>query len=110
MLEDKLQLLPSVPKARIRAVEKAINKQIIHDDRASKGATYTRYSDENRAKVGGYAVIHGVTTAMRHFENTKEFPNLKESTVCSWKDEYNESWKRSPCKPVVKLVPTKLRG
>ena len=66
-LEDKLQLPPSVPKARIRAVEKEINKRIVHNDRASKRATYGRYSDEDKAKVRGYAAIHGVTTAMRHF-------------------------------------------
>ena len=77
-----------MPKARIRTEEKEINKQIVHDDRVSKRAAYSRYSDEDRAKVGGYAAIHGVTTAMRHFEDTKEFPNLKaESTVRGWKDE-----------------------
>ena len=46
------------------------------------------------------------TIAMRHFEGTTEFPNLKESTVCGWKDEYNKIRKKSPCQPVVKL-PTK---
>ena len=104
MLEDKLQkLLPSVPKARIRAVKKEINKRIIHDDWVSKRTTY---GDKDRAKVGDYVAIHGVTTTMRHFEDTKEFPNLKESTVCGWKDEYNVLRKRSP---VVKL-PTKRQG
>ena len=36
---------------------------------------------------------------MRHFEGTKEFPNLKESTICGWKDECNKTKKRGPCQP-----------
>ena len=75
-------------------------------NQASKRGTYGRYSYEDRAQVRCYAAIHGVTSAMRHFEGTIEFPNLKESTVHDWKDEYNKTKKRGHCQPVVRL-PTK---
>ena len=47
-----------------------LNKQVDRDDQASKRGTYGRYSDEGRAQVGCYAAIHGVTSAMKHFEGT----------------------------------------
>ena len=43
---------------------------------------HTADIDEDKTQVGCYAAIYGVTIAMRHFEGTTEFPNLKESTIC----------------------------
>ena len=37
-------------------------------------------------KIGKYAAENGTTNAIRHF--SKEFPNLKESTIRGWRSAY----------------------
>jgi len=49
-----------------------------------KRGHYDFLSDENKAKVAKYALQHGVTSSLQHFKRTKEFPNLKESTLRGW--------------------------
>ena len=47
------------------------------------------YTVDSLMKKGlGYAAIHGVTTAIKHFDNSKEFPGLNETTIPGWKDIY----------------------
>ena len=48
---------------------------------------FIKISDEERAKIGGYAGRNGVTASLRHFKQMKEYPNLKEATVRGWKNE-----------------------
>ena len=39
------------------------------------------YTGDNKTRVAKYAAENGVTTAIRHFNDTKEFTDLKELTV-----------------------------
>ena len=41
---------------------------------------------QQKPKVGKYAVINDTANAIRH--SLKEFPNLKESTICGWRSVY----------------------
>ena len=76
---------------------------------------YIKVSNEERAKIGGYAARNGVTAALQHFKKTKEYPNLKEATVRGWKEQYCEelekrSKKRSSCNNSITQLPAKRRG
>ena len=54
--------------------------------RRGKGTTYTTYTAEQRAKIGRYALENGNERARLHY--LAEHPNLKESTVRSFKKAY----------------------
>jgi len=86
------KLLPSVSKATIRAVEKELEKR--NTEATSKRVSYIKISDDERAKIGGYAAKFGVTATIRHFKRNNEYPDLKESTVRGWKNVYQEESKK----------------
>lgn len=52
-----------------------------------------RYSEEERAKIGKYASIHGAASAARHFSK-KLGSIISESTVKSIKADYLQEMKR----------------
>jgi len=54
----------------------------------SKRTLYIKISGEERAKIGGYTAKFGVTATIRHFKRNNEYPDLKESMVRGWKNEY----------------------
>ena len=51
-----------------------------------KRQSYTHYSGEVRAKIGRYAAENGYEKARKHF--SKDFPDLKESTIRNFKKKY----------------------
>jgi len=68
--------------ATIRAVKKELKEQSIETTNKKRGS-YIKVTDEEKAKIGGYAAKFGTTDALRHFK--QDYPNLKESTVRGWK-------------------------
>jgi len=91
-LNLEAKLLPSVSKATIRAVEKELEE--CNTEATSKRVSYIKISDDERAKIGGYPAKFGVTATIRHFKRNNEYPDLKESTVQGWKNEYQEESKK----------------
>ena len=73
--------------------------------------TYTSYTAEQRAKIGRYALENGNERARRHF--LCQFPNLKETTIRSFKKAYKQElekqWKKSNPQPVL-AIPAKPKG
>ena len=57
----------------------------------SKRSKYLQYSGEDRAKIAEYSCEHGNTKALQHF--SKEYPNLKESTLRNFKKAYQDKLK-----------------
>ena len=57
----------------------------------SKISKYLQYSGEDRAKIAKYSCEHGNTKALQHF--SKEYPNLKESTLRNFKKAYQDKLK-----------------
>ena len=51
--------------------------------------SYLKYSDEDRAKIGKYAVENGNERARKQF--LKKYPTLTESTVRNFKKAYKEA-------------------
>ena len=54
----------------------------------SKRSKYHQYSGEDRAKIAKYSCEHGNKKALQHF--SKEYPNLKESTLRNFKKAYQD--------------------
>ena len=52
----------------------------------SKRKSYTKYSADERFKIGKYASENGPIAAVRKFE--KQFPNMNESTARTLKKKY----------------------
>ena len=57
----------------------------------SKRSKCVQYSGEDRAKIAKYSCEHGNTKALQHF--SKEYPNLKESTLRNFKKAYQDKLK-----------------
>ena len=76
----------SVSRATIWVVEKEL-KERAEEVASIRSGGFIKISDEERAKIGGYAARIGVTASLRHFKQMKEYPNLKEATVQGWKNE-----------------------
>ena len=53
---------------------------------AMKTGLYVKFSQQAKVSVVKYASEHGVTAALRHY--IKKFPELKESTVRTWRNIY----------------------
>ena len=80
-----------VPSSSIQAANEAV-QAILPDGTAAAGpkpsknskkrGTYMKYSPKEKARIGNYAVQHGTSAALRHY-NT-DFPNLKWTTVNDW--------------------------
>ena len=107
-------LLKKVPKASIRAVEKELKERAEAVANIRSGS-YVKITDKERATIGGYAARNGVTAALHHFKQTKEYPGLKEATVRGWKNLYQEelkrrSKKRGSCNDPIIQLPAKRRG
>ena len=67
------------------AANKAVSELEVGDSKSGrKRGSYTTYSPKDKAKVGNYALQHGVSSTLHHFK--KDYPNLKWSTVNDWKE------------------------
>ena len=73
----------------------------------AKSKCYTHYTDQQRAKIGKYALEHGNENARKHL--MKYLPNLGESTIRSFKRQYKERL-AVPGTASVTSTPTKPRG
>ncbi len=76
-------------------------------------STYTSYKPQVRAKIGKYALENGNERARRHF--SKEFPNLAESTIRSFKKSYHQELEKQRKKPTgnpqpVTMIAAKPKG
>uniref|UniRef100_A0A1X7UUQ0 DDE-1 domain-containing protein n=1 Tax=Amphimedon queenslandica TaxID=400682 RepID=A0A1X7UUQ0_AMPQE len=100
-----------VPSSSIEAANKKVAEVIEANacSTTSKRATYIKYSASDRATIGNYAVQHGTSAAVKHFN--KDFPNLNWSTVNDWKKSVVSQVKSNHAKGkdgrVVELIPKK---
>jgi len=78
-----------VSRATIRAVEKELTERAEAVASVQSGG-YIKISAEERVKIGGYAARNGGTATLRHLKQMKEYPNIIEATVHSWKNEHCE--------------------
>lgn len=86
--EISAKLPPDISKSTIDAVQKELSEICSSDKDCSKRGPYIKVSTKDGAVIGGYAARNGIAAAIRHFQQTREFPDLKETSVRGWKDAY----------------------
>ena len=69
-----------------RAVSELVEPSTSKKKRGKGNGGYTHYTAVQRAKIGKYALENGNERARRHFSS--QLPNLKESTIRSFKVAY----------------------
>ena len=113
--QPKTILLPSpygslskvVTSSTIEAANREVKQLIESGNKAGKKrGSYMKYTPTDKAKVGNYAVQHGISAPLRHFKT--EFPDLKWSTVHDWKQVILKEMKRCDVsqksyRPIVEL-------
>ena len=75
-----------VPSSSIEEANKEVDICYKTTDKDKKRSPYNYATPEQKAKLGKYAAENGTTNAIRRF--SKEFPDLKESTVRGWRSAY----------------------
>ena len=93
-----------VPSSSIAAANAEVTEDI-NQDRAStsKRGQYTKLSAEARAEIGKRASECGIASTIRHYAG--KYPNLKESSVCTWKAAYLvELKRRRECNEILDIV------
>ena len=95
---DLSKLLRSIPQATIKAVQKEVDGVASsgrENSAASNGkrGVCMKISGTDKAMIGEYANNHGVTATIRHFKQTGQFRDLKESSVRGWRDTYSRTYK-----------------
>jgi len=74
----------SISQATIDAVNREVGAIPVGNGSKTRGE-YIKVIDEERAIVGEHAAKHGT---VRFFKQDQKFSNLKEATVCGWKNLY----------------------
>lgn len=54
------------------------------EGKAGKRGHYEKYTAKEKATIANYAMLHGSSSAVRHFK--KDYPGLKRTTVTDWRD------------------------
>ena len=78
-------LSKTVPSTSIEEANKEVTVALA-ERKDKRRLPYLIFSLEQKARIGKYAADQETTNAMRHF--SKDFPNLRESTVRGWKSVY----------------------
>ena len=110
--------MPSLEEAKTLGLGELENKKILSEtsdavidttykkQRVARGK-YTKYSNEDRAKIGKYVLENGNERARKHF--LIKYPLLTESTVRNFKKAYNEKLQKESKKmnpqPVDSITP-----
>ena len=113
-------LSQSIPSSSILAANEEVSKvgrECSGDDAQAacgKRGAYTKFSTKSRAEIAKYAAEHGVTATVRHFCTNGKYPNLKESSVRTWRNAYTaeleQKRKMRDDNMDVKELPEKKRG
>ena len=79
-------LSQKMPSSMIQAANDSVSSVVSTAGDGSDGkkrGPYVKLSSEDKARIANYAVTHGTSAAIRHFQT--EFPYLKWTTVNDWK-------------------------
>ena len=81
-----------------RAVSELADPSTSKRKRGRGSGTYTHYTAEQHAKIGKYMLENGNERARCHFSS--ELPNLKESTIRSFRSVYKQKLEEQRKKPI----------
>ena len=77
-----------VPASTIAASNKEVRSLLAKNKSERKHGRYSVYTEQEKAKIAKRAAEMGVTSTIRHFKTEFIDRLLKESTVCTWQDQY----------------------
>lgn len=100
-----------IPSTAIVSANEEV-RRVVSKEPAKKRGPYSKFSAEQRAAIGKRAAEYGIVAAIRYY--AKQYPDLKESSVRTWKNAYTSEIKkrrRQGREDVsVKKLPEKKRG
>ena len=116
--EKKTSVLPSptgplskeIPSSSIVAANAEVSK-VLNEKFSIKRGEYTKLTSKEKAEIGKRASEHGIASTIRHL--AKKYPNLKESSVRTWKNIYlAELRRRRTCQESLTIteLPEKKKG
>ena len=88
-------LSQKMPSSMIQAANDSVSSVVAEGNGSDgkKRGPYVKLSSKDKARIGNYAVTHGTSAAIRHFET--EFPYLKWTTVNDWKTAMTAKMKQA---------------
>ena len=84
-------LLPSsLSQATIDSVNRELSgvSSVSQSNGLKSRGEHLKINAKERATIGEYAAKNGIAAAIHHFKQNGEFQNLKESSICGWKNAY----------------------
>ena len=67
-------------------------KHVVSQDPAKQRGPYVKFMAEQKAAIGKRAAEDGIAATIRYY--TKQYPDLKESSVRTWKNTYTTEIKK----------------
>ena len=84
----------------------AVKKSI--SEASPRRRSYTKFSVDDRCGIAKYAALHGTAATLRKFK--PKFPKLHESTVRTFRDQYQKALKRKTSMSPIKKLSTVRQG
>ena len=83
-----------IPSSTIAFVNLEVTKVYSSQESSGNGkrhGPYSKFTPQVKAQLGKYAAKHGVASTLQRY--AKSYPDLKESSVRTWRDGYNKELK-----------------
>ena len=82
-----------VPSTAISEANKEVEEVMMGSrDSGKKRGSYQKYTPKQKATIGSYALINGTSATLRRY--AVEFPDLKYTTVCEWRNVISSQQKK----------------
>ena len=82
-----------VPSTAISEANKEVEEVMMGSrDSGKKRGSYQKYTPKQKATIGSYALINGTSATLRRY--AVEFPDLKYTTVCEWRNAISSQQKK----------------
>ena len=94
LLNPNGSLSNKIPSSTIAFVNSEVTKVYSSQESSGNGkrrGPYSEFTPQMKAQLGKYAAEHGVASTLRRY--AKSYPDLKESSVRTWRDAYNKELK-----------------
>ena len=83
-----------IPSSTIAFVNSEVTKVYSSQESSGNGkrrGPYSKFTPQVKAQLGKYAAKHSVASTLQRY--AKSYPDLKESSVRTWRDAYNKELK-----------------
>ena len=81
-----------IPASSIAAANEEVKKIVTTGENKNERGPYVKFSNEAKLVIARYAAENGIAASLRHFAS--RFPDLKESSVRTWRNLYQTELSR----------------